>query len=172
MTKQDNKPDQEVELTAASVDSPELNQAEKARQQAVSSEQNFATSTEESVEEPAVANETIKQAQADQPYTETFEPVSDEQLIAPKAKSSGKAIALLALLIAISIGGAGYFFGQQKLTDLENRLSHTQQQLQQLASQSAQAASSPLLPIRQGITYLIIFIDHHLIIIKHWHIVH
>lgn len=64
--------------------------------------------------------------------TASSEPVSKqpEQVI---VKKGGTGIALLALLVALGIGGAGYYFGSQKLVDVENQL----QQLAQKASQQA-----------------------------------
>lgn len=64
--------------------------------------------------------------------TAASEPVSKqpEQVI---VKKGGTGIALLALLVALGIGGAGYYFGSQKLVDVENQL----QQLAQKASQQA-----------------------------------
>ena len=51
-------------------------------------------------------------------------------------KKSGTGLSLLAILIALSVGGAGYYFGQQQVTEM-------QQKLTALEGQLARSSSSP-----------------------------
>lgn len=59
-----------------------------------------------------------------------------------KQKSGGKGIALLALLIALGVGGAGYYFGLQKFNATEQRLSDVQASVQQQIKQFASNGAS------------------------------
>ncbi len=53
-----------------------------------------------------------------------------------KKKSGGTGIALLALLISLGVGGAGYYFGMQKFNQLEQKIaSHSSQTSQTVATQ-------------------------------------
>ncbi|MDG6881239.1 Putative uroporphyrinogen-III C-methyltransferase [Phocoenobacter uteri] len=68
----------------------------------------------------------------EKPQPEKTEKVAEKP--APKKeeketkKSGGTAIALLALLISLGVGGAGYYFGMQKFNQLEQKIaSHSQQ---------------------------------------------
>ena len=88
---------------------------------------------DETVEQAVETSENFAEELAKQEENTTAsEPVSKqpEQVI---VKKGGTGIALLALLVALGIGGAGYYFGSQKLVDVENQL----QQLAQKASQQA-----------------------------------
>lgn len=84
-------------------------------EQAVETSENFAEELAKQEENTAASESVSKQP---------------EQVI---VKKGGTGIALLALLVALGIGGAGYYFGSQKLVDVENQL----QQLAQKASQQA-----------------------------------
>lgn len=53
-------------------------------------------------------------------------------------KKSGTGLSLLAILIALGIGGAGYYFGQQQVNDIQQKLTALEGQI----SQSAPAASN------------------------------
>lgn len=69
--------------------------------------------------------------------TQTVEKQEEQR----KQKSGGTAIALLALLIALGIGGAGYFFGSQKLGEVESQIAVLNNKTSQLSSsQTAQTA--------------------------------
>ncbi|WP_294087922.1 uroporphyrinogen-III C-methyltransferase [uncultured Actinobacillus sp.] len=88
---------------------------------------------DETVEQAVETSENFAEELAKQEEnTAASEPVSKqpEQVI---VKKGGTGIALLALLVALGIGGAGYYFGSQKLVDVEN-------QLQQLAHKASQQA--------------------------------
>lgn len=64
--------------------------------------------------------------------TETMQPVTQTIV-----KKTGKALSLLAILIALGVGGAGYYFGQQQVAEI-------QQKLTALESQSGVAVSVPV----------------------------
>ncbi|WP_118788581.1 uroporphyrinogen-III C-methyltransferase [Haemophilus haemolyticus] len=64
--------------------------------------------------------------------TETIQPVPQTIV-----KKTGTALSLLAILIALGVGGAGYYFGQQQVAEI-------QQKLTVLESQSGVAVSAPV----------------------------
>lgn len=64
--------------------------------------------------------------------TETMQPVTQTIV-----KKTGTALSLLAILIALGVGGAGYYFGQQQVAEI-------QQKLTALESQSSVAVSAPV----------------------------
>ena len=64
--------------------------------------------------------------------TETMQPVTQTIV-----KKTGTALSLLAILIALGVGGAGYYFGQQQVAEI-------QQKLTALESQSGVAVSTPV----------------------------
>ena len=64
--------------------------------------------------------------------TETMQPVTQTIV-----KKTGTALSLLAILIALGVGGAGYYFGQQQVAEI-------QQKLTALESQSGVAVSAPV----------------------------
>lgn len=101
-------------------------------EQAVESAQNFTTQPEPITlsnqnEEADVAEETISTEEQQQEKT-----VNTAQTESVKKSSGGTAISLLALLVALGVGGAGYFFGQQKFNEAEQQLVTVKQQLSTL----------------------------------------
>ena len=64
--------------------------------------------------------------------TETMQPVTQTIV-----KKTGTALSLLAILIALGVGGAGYYFGQQQVAEI-------QQKLTALESQSGVVVSAPV----------------------------
>lgn len=64
--------------------------------------------------------------------TETIQPVPQTIV-----KKTGTALSLLAILIALGVGGAGYYFGQQQVAEI-------QQKLTALESQSGVVVSAPV----------------------------
>ena len=64
--------------------------------------------------------------------TETIQPVPQTIV-----KKTGTALSLLAILIALGVGGAGYYFGQKQVAEI-------QQKLTALESQSGVAVSAPM----------------------------
>ncbi|ACX82099.1 putative uroporphyrinogen III C-methyltransferase [Aggregatibacter actinomycetemcomitans] len=57
-------------------------------------------------------------------------------------KKTGSALGLLALLIALGLGGAGYYFGQLQVDEIQQKLTALESQLQQKGA-SADAAGMP-----------------------------
>ena len=74
--------------------------------------------------------------------TETIQPVPQTIV-----KKTGTALSLLAILIAIGVGGAGYYFGQQQGVEI-------QQKLTALESQSGVAVSAPVSDNSRQVTQL------------------
>lgn len=64
--------------------------------------------------------------------TETMQPVTQTIV-----KKTGTALSLLAILIALGVGGAGYYFGQQQVAEIHQKLTA-------LESQSGVAVSAPV----------------------------
>ena len=62
-------------------------------------------------------------------------------------KKTGTALSLLAILIALGVGGAGYYFGQQQVVEI-------QQKLTALESQSGVAVSAPVSDNSRQVTQL------------------
>ncbi len=100
----------------------------------------------EKVEEvnPAAEAETAQQPGQNEPnFTPAAESAptehKEELTVQPTEKqtSSGKGIALLALLIALGIGGAGYYFGSQKLSTVEQQIAALAGKQSQQAAQTA-----------------------------------
>ena len=74
--------------------------------------------------------------------TETMQPVTQTIV-----KKTGTALSLLAILIALGVGGAGYYFGQQQVVEI-------QQKLTALESQSGVAVSAPVSDNSRQVTQL------------------
>lgn len=123
MTKQNNKP-----MAAETVENGvEEKSAPIVEEQAAENEQN---SAKESVEQPT---EEITQLRSEMLLrTEQLQ----EQFKKQKS-SGGKAIGLLALLVALSVGGAGYYFGTQQFASWEKKLN---QVAEKAATNSGQTA--------------------------------
>lgn len=83
--------------------------------------------TEQAVENAETFAEEV--AKEDEKNTANQPEKAQEKVIVQK--SGGKGLALLALLVALGVGGAGYFVGSQKLAEVESKI-------QALASKSGQ----------------------------------
>lgn len=118
-----NRKQEAVEVEQVVETTESLQQPEENTEQAVRSEPNFAKSTDDLT----ASEEMLMEQDNKQPL--------EEQALAKQKKSGGTAIALLALLIALGIGGAGYLLGQQKFSLLEKQLADSQQQLNTLSQQ-------------------------------------
>lgn len=99
MSKQKKQPDVNEEILVAENQSSE---------QAVESAEDFAKKTEE---QTASTLDSEKKPSA-----------MEQQVKSEKTKSGGKGIAVLALLIALGVGGAGHFFANKKFAEVENQL--------------------------------------------------
>lgn len=120
-------------------------------EQAVKSSLNFAeTATQSNVNSLSNEGENVaekkqsapeKKAQSEAMKAEKTESTTEQVAQKVEQKSGGKGIALLALLVALGIGGAGYYFGLQKFNATEQRLNdvqaNVQQQIQQFTSRVA-----------------------------------
>ncbi|MBN6711034.1 uroporphyrinogen-III C-methyltransferase [Haemophilus haemoglobinophilus] len=58
----------------------------------------------------------------EQAVEKTIEAKAEPKVETVVVKKGGSAIALLALLVALGIGGAGYYFGQQKIEEIQQKL--------------------------------------------------
>ncbi|MBR0572774.1 uroporphyrinogen-III C-methyltransferase [Pasteurella atlantica] len=75
----------------------------------------------------------------------TVEPTNTKPQSEPKEKkqkSGGTGIALLALIVSLGVGGAGYYFGMQKFTQLEQKIATYSQQSPQVNTATATAGVS------------------------------
>lgn len=120
-------------------------------EQAVKSSQNSAeTATQSNVNSLSNEGENVaekkqsapeKKVQSEAMKVEKTESTTEQVAQKVEQKSGGKGVALLALLVALGIGGAGYYFGLQKFNATEQRLNdvqaNVQQQIQQFASRVA-----------------------------------
>ncbi len=87
---------------------------------------------------------------AEKPIEKSVEKQVEKPVKEEKKKSGGTAIALLALLISLGVGGAGYYFGMQKFNQLEQKIaSHSQ-----LTSQSGTVQSVSSEALNQQLTEL------------------
>lgn len=98
-------------------------------QQAVSNDENFAKNSENvtACNEPTEKEDAV----TDTIETEQAAPAAAEP---KKQKSGGTAIALLALLVAVGLGGFTYYHGHQKFAEVESRLTKLQQAAPQAAA--------------------------------------
>lgn len=71
---------------------------------------------------------------------------------APVAKSGGKGLSLLAILIALGLGAGGYFWGTQQLSAVQQQVTALSSELTKLQNQAPQAASAVQLPIENRAT--------------------
>ena len=79
----------------------------------------------------------ITEKVGDTPETVVEKPETMQPVTQTIVKKTGTALSLLAILIALGVGGAGYYFGQQQVAEI-------QQKLTALESQSGVAVSAPV----------------------------
>lgn len=112
------------------------------------SAENLETAVDEVLE--TVADESIESEQAVEKVEDFAEKSEKETAVneekdikveekQPKQKSGGAGIALLALLVALGVGGAGYFFGNQKFVEMDSQIKALSQKVAQ-APQTVAAA--------------------------------
>lgn len=89
-------------------------------------------------EKTVVTAEPKKTDSAKQNTTSKENKVSSQPEPQTKKSSSGKGIALLALLVALGVGGAGYYLGQQQLSQLQQKITSLEES-QQAATQATPA---------------------------------
>lgn len=80
-------------------------------------------------------DETVQSAVENQAETHTQ---STQTIV----KKSGTGLSLLAILIALGIGGAGYYFGQQQVNEIQQKLTALESQLGQTSSTSVEGNQS------------------------------
>lgn len=90
-------------------------------------------------------SEKVSEVQAEEEKVEDKIVEKQEQPV-QKQKSGGTALALLALLVALGVGGAGHFLTNQKFADVEKRLAEAQAQVQALSQNSSSVQSFANLP--------------------------
>ncbi|KAE9540639.1 HemX protein [Ursidibacter maritimus] len=104
-------------------------------QQAVTSESNFAKETEN----VTASEELEEKVEEDSKVEEEVKPSQEKK---EKQKSGGKAIAILALLIALGIGGAGHFFANKKFSEVEAQIEALKQQVANVSVTSSSSTQT------------------------------
>ena len=78
--------------------------------------------------------------------TETMQPVTQTIV-----KKTGTALSLLAILIALGVGGAGYYFGQQQVAEIHQKLTALESQSGVSVSASVSDNSGQVTQLEQGL---------------------
>ena len=78
--------------------------------------------------------------------TETMQPVTQTIV-----KKTGTALSLLAILIALGVGGAGYYFGQQQVVEIQQKLTALKSQSGVAVSASVSDNSGQVTQLEQGL---------------------
>lgn len=114
------------------------------KQQAVNSEQSFAKDEIEEgiLNESITEKSTIEKTMLEEKKELGKKKISTEEQAIVQQKSGGKGLALLALLVALAVGGAGYFMANKKLGEVEAQM----QALSDKVNQQALAQPSVELP--------------------------
>lgn len=87
-------------------------------EQAVDSAESFA---KKEIEEDIVSETIEKETQAEEQIKEVREENAPEKVIVQQ-KSGGKGLALLALLVALAVGGAGHFMANKKFAEIDTQI--------------------------------------------------
>lgn len=87
-------------------------------EQVVDSAESFA---KKEIEEDIVSETIEKETQAEEQIKEVREENAPEKVIVQQ-KSGGKGLALLALLVALAVGGAGHFMANKKFAEIESKM--------------------------------------------------
>lgn len=87
-------------------------------EQAVDSAESFA---KKEIEEDIVSETIEKETQAEEQIKEVSEENAPEKVIVQQ-KSGGKGLALLALLVALAVGGAGHFMANKKFAEIDTQI--------------------------------------------------
>ena len=78
--------------------------------------------------------------------TETMQPVTQTIV-----KKTGTALSLLAILIALGVGGAGYYFGQQQVAEIQQKLTALESQSGVAVSAQVSDNSGQVTQLEQGL---------------------
>lgn len=89
---------------------------------------------DKSEQKPQEINETHLDSLEKQTSKTDITPTQTETVV---VKKGGSALGLLALLVALGLGGAGYYFGQLELNTVQQKLTALEQRLNQQPSQTA-----------------------------------
>lgn len=81
----------------------------------------------------------VEKAETMQPVTQTI------------VKKTGTALSLLAILIALGVGGAGYYFGQQQVAEIQQKLTALESQSGVAVSASVSDNSGQVTQLEQGL---------------------
>ncbi len=144
----------DVKQTTNKADAKVSENSEKSKQPVVSEQKNAqsgkATNNKNFNKKSNVApNPSVNNAKKEQPkeVEKVVEKPVEKPVQEEKKKSGGTGIALLALLVSLGVGGAGYYFGMQKFNQLEQKIaSHSQPVAQAVSTQgvSSEALSEQL----------------------------
>lgn len=130
------EPNSETPQTEQQENSEKIEQ--QVEQQAVTSEDRFAKETEN-----VTASKQLDEKVEEDSKVEEVKPSQEKQ---EKQKSGGKAIAVLALLIALGIGGAGHFFANKKFSEVEAQIEALKQQVGNVKITSTSTQTAVELP--------------------------
>ncbi|MFC0308334.1 uroporphyrinogen-III C-methyltransferase [Gallibacterium trehalosifermentans] len=120
MKKQHNETDIQKHTEISEEVTPSVEDSERT-EKAVEVQSDPLTNAEE-IEKNVKESETVK--------TTTVETTVETSSAQPMKKSStGKGIALLALLVALGVGGAGYYLGQQQFSQLQQKITTLEEKL-------------------------------------------
>lgn len=92
--------------------------------------------TEQQGETPEVVTENTAES------TQSTQSAASQPIQQTVVKKSGTALSLLAILIALGIGGAGYYFGTQKVDEIQQKLTALESQMGAAPSHTSPAADN------------------------------
>lgn len=105
--------------------------------------------------------EHFMEAEKEQVVEKTIEAKAEPKVETVVVKKGGTAIALLALLVALGIGGAGYYFGQQKIDEIQQKLTVLSQPITSVQTDNEKLLAT-LEEHKQALTQKIELLEHEL----------
>lgn len=101
--------------------------------------------TEQAVDyKESFANESVKDDSVNKPENETAKSADpSEEKVIVQQKSGGKGLALLALLVALAVGGAGHFMTNKKFAEIESQIQTISNKVNNQSSVSQTAVEIP-----------------------------
>lgn len=106
--------------------------------------------------------EHFMEAEKEQVVEKTIEAKAEPKVETVVVKKGGTAIALLALLVALGIGGAGYYFGQQKMDEIQQKLTALSQPTTSVQTEDNEKLLATLEEHKQALTQKIELLEHEL----------
>lgn len=106
--------------------------------------------------------EHFMEAEKEQVVEKTIEAKAEPKAETVVVKKGGTAIALLALLVALGIGGAGYYFGQQKIDEIQQKLTALSQPTTSVQTEDNEKLLATLEEHKQALTQKIELLEHEL----------